>query len=83
MIELEVRVKYIRRAHRGDGPELSFERLCSRLTKLSPSHWSHVEISIGPDFWCCPNLRCSAGLQPGTCRPKGRRYVQIRTAPDF
>jgi hypothetical protein len=28
----------------------------------------------------CPK-RCSAGLEPGMCRPQGRRYVQIRTAP--
>jgi hypothetical protein len=26
-------------------------------------------------------LRCSAGLEPGTCRPQGRRYIQTRTLP--
>jgi hypothetical protein len=47
---LEGRTKNIRWPHRGDGPEQRFERLCSRLTKLSPSIWYNVEIYIGPDF---------------------------------
>jgi hypothetical protein len=25
--------------------------------------------------------RAVAGLQPGMCRPKGRRYIRIRTLP--
>jgi hypothetical protein len=29
----------------------------------------------------CPDFTRNAGLQPGTSRPKGRRYIQIRTAP--
>ena len=26
-----------------------------------------------------PNLKSSAGLEPGICRPKGRRYIQTQT----
>jgi hypothetical protein len=29
----------------------------------------------------CPNFGCGAGLEPGMCRPQGRRYEQIRTPP--
>jgi len=50
VIDLEVRTKYIRWPHRGDGPEQRFELLCNRLRKLSPSQWYNVGICRGPDF---------------------------------
>jgi hypothetical protein len=46
--------------------------LCQRESGRRPADWEL------PRFAQCPDLRCSAGLQPGTCRSKGQRYGKIR-----